>query len=176
MGLCKCRVVTSLFCFQHTENVCENCIVKDHRKCMIKSYLQWLQDADFTTKCTLCQQEIDNGEDTIRLPCYDVFHIRCIKNYVLSHAASLADADLKCPQCHAVMVPDAHNMSPVAKEARELLQPILAKRGKPKEASVISMPQGSTAAAPAAAVRTASPPPQHKITTSGPSHLSPMKR
>eukprot|EP00051_Salpingoeca_urceolata_P011445 m.141650 g.141650 ORF g.141650 m.141650 type:complete len:64 (+) comp17124_c0_seq2:192-383(+) len=30
MGLCKCRVVTTLFCFQHRVNVCENCLVSEH--------------------------------------------------------------------------------------------------------------------------------------------------
>ena len=30
MGLCKCRVVTTLFCFQHRINVCEQCLVRDH--------------------------------------------------------------------------------------------------------------------------------------------------
>lgn len=31
MGLCKCRVVTTLFCFQHRVNVCERCLVSDHK-------------------------------------------------------------------------------------------------------------------------------------------------
>jgi len=30
MGLCKCRVVTNLFCFEHKTNVCEKCIVSTH--------------------------------------------------------------------------------------------------------------------------------------------------
>ena len=32
MGLCKCRTVTTLFCFQHRINVCEQCMVRDHSK------------------------------------------------------------------------------------------------------------------------------------------------
>lgn len=30
MGLCKCRTVTTLFCFEHRRNVCERCVVTDH--------------------------------------------------------------------------------------------------------------------------------------------------
>ena len=30
MGLCRCRVVTNLFCFEHKTNVCEKCIVASH--------------------------------------------------------------------------------------------------------------------------------------------------
>ena len=30
MGLCKCRVVTNLFCFDHRTNVCEKCLVEEH--------------------------------------------------------------------------------------------------------------------------------------------------
>ena len=30
MGLCKCRVVTNLFCYQHKQSVCEKCICSDH--------------------------------------------------------------------------------------------------------------------------------------------------
>ena len=38
MGLCKCpkRKVTNLFCFEHKVNVCENCLVTDHVRCIIK--------------------------------------------------------------------------------------------------------------------------------------------
>lgn len=36
MGLCKCRNVTSLFCFQHRKNVCESCILTDHKSVKYK--------------------------------------------------------------------------------------------------------------------------------------------
>ena len=35
MGLCKCRTVTNLFCFEHKKNVCEQCILPDHEKVSI---------------------------------------------------------------------------------------------------------------------------------------------
>lgn len=148
MGLCKCRVVTNLFCFDHRANVCENCLVQEHPKvcacaggvggciwcvsmhlvgymclmhvhvglvymfvryiglthaillphissmltqhtpnlqqkkqCIIRSYLQWLQDSDYVSACTLCQMPLQQG-DTIRLICYgmwvpDVYVLVC---------------------------------------------------------------------------------------------------
>ncbi|KAA8587210.1 hypothetical protein FQN60_001046 [Etheostoma spectabile] len=55
MGLCKCpkRKVTNLFCFEHRVNVCEHCLVSNHNKCIVQSYLQWLQDSDYNPNCTL---------------------------------------------------------------------------------------------------------------------------
>eukprot|EP00055_Hartaetosiga_balthica_P008975 m.34690 g.34690 ORF g.34690 m.34690 type:complete len:266 (-) comp6548_c0_seq2:1231-2028(-) len=129
MGLCKCRVVTSLFCFQHKENVCESCIVSDHRKCMIKSYLQWLQDAEFSSLCPLCQGDLDDGQETIRLPCYDVFHVECLNRRIDM------DHNTACPVCHAEMMPEPHNMSPVAKEARDTLERMAVDRKGKRTAS-----------------------------------------
>uniref|UniRef100_A0A8C3ML23 Zinc finger protein-like 1 n=1 Tax=Geospiza parvula TaxID=87175 RepID=A0A8C3ML23_GEOPR len=71
MGLCKCpkRRVTTLFCFEHRVNVCESCLVSAHPKCIVRSYLQWLQDSDYSPQCPLCQAPL--GErDTVRLLCY----------------------------------------------------------------------------------------------------------
>ena len=56
MGLCKCpkRKVTNLFCFEHRVNVCEHCIVSTHPTCVVRSYLQWLQDSDYSPNCSFC--------------------------------------------------------------------------------------------------------------------------
>ena len=56
MGLCKCpkRKVTNLFCFEHRVNVCEDCIVSTHPTCVVRSYLQWLQDSDYSPNCSFC--------------------------------------------------------------------------------------------------------------------------
>ena len=58
MGLCKCRTVTTLFCFEHRKNICEKCITTDHPTCIVKSYLQWLQDSEYETQCTICNQPL----------------------------------------------------------------------------------------------------------------------
>eukprot|EP00730_Choanoeca_flexa_P010536 TRINITY_DN184_c0_g1_i1.p1 TRINITY_DN184_c0_g1~~TRINITY_DN184_c0_g1_i1.p1 ORF type:complete len:279 (+),score=25.37 TRINITY_DN184_c0_g1_i1:136-972(+) len=121
MGLCKCRVVTSLFCFQHTTNVCEKCMIEDHPNCVVKTYLQWLNDTDFDPNCQLCKAPLDDGRDTIRLPCFDVFHWECLDKYCKSFPAHTAPAGFSCPVCRAAIIPASSNMSPVAQKARQQL-------------------------------------------------------
>jgi len=69
MGLCKCHNVTNLFCFEHRTNVCEKCMTEAHAHCAVNSYLQWLQDSDYSTKCTVCDASLKEGPPTIRLKC-----------------------------------------------------------------------------------------------------------
>lgn len=71
MGLCKCpkRKVTNLFCYVHRVNVCEYCLVANHPKCVVQSYLNWLKDSDFDNCCTLSGREFESV-DTVRLLCY----------------------------------------------------------------------------------------------------------
>ena len=61
MGLCKCpkRKVTNQFCFEHRVNVCEHCMVANHATCIVKSYLQWLQDSDYNPNCLFCDGQLD---------------------------------------------------------------------------------------------------------------------
>eukprot|EP00045_Choanoeca_perplexa_P005078 m.43315 g.43315 ORF g.43315 m.43315 type:complete len:279 (-) comp12916_c0_seq1:1400-2236(-) len=121
MGLCKCRVVTSLFCFQHTTNVCEKCMIESHPNCVVKTYLQWLNDTDFDPNCQLCKSSLDDGRETIRLPCFDVFHWECLDKYAKAFPAHTAPAGFNCPVCRTQMIPPAHNVSPVAQQARKKL-------------------------------------------------------
>lgn len=60
MGLCKCpkRKVTNLFCFEHRVNVCEYCMVSTHPTCVVRSYLQWLQDSDYSPNCSFCDGKL----------------------------------------------------------------------------------------------------------------------
>lgn len=39
-------------------------------QCVVKTYLQWLSDSEFSPNCALCQSTLDDGRDTIRLPCF----------------------------------------------------------------------------------------------------------
>lgn len=73
MGLCRCRNVTSFFCFEHRKNVCEQCVVvaSDHGRCVVKSYLQWLQDSEWDDHCVCCGMGLkDPLAEVIRLPCF----------------------------------------------------------------------------------------------------------
>eukprot|EP00053_Salpingoeca_punica_P007800 m.71001 g.71001 ORF g.71001 m.71001 type:complete len:329 (-) comp14336_c0_seq1:1006-1992(-) len=123
MGLCKCRVVTTLFCFQHRVNVCETCLVNEHEKCVVKTYLAWLQDSDFDATCKLCRENVDNGKPVVRLTCLDLFHWDCLDAYAKTNfPAHTAPAGYTCPSCKAGVVPADNNASLVAKALRERLR------------------------------------------------------
>uniref|UniRef100_A0A673FJ86 Zinc finger protein-like 1 n=1 Tax=Sinocyclocheilus rhinocerous TaxID=307959 RepID=A0A673FJ86_9TELE len=122
MGLCKCpkRKVTNLFCFEHRVNVCEHCLVSNHNKCIVQSYLQWLQDSDYNPNCSLCSQPLDSQE-TVRLVCYDLFHWSCLNELASRQPFYTAPAGYQCPTCQGPVFPPPNLASPVADMLREQL-------------------------------------------------------
>eukprot|EP00123_Amoebidium_parasiticum_P010981 comp20443_c1_seq1/m.25989 comp20443_c1_seq1/g.25989 ORF comp20443_c1_seq1/g.25989 comp20443_c1_seq1/m.25989 type:complete len:261 (-) comp20443_c1_seq1:317-1099(-) len=124
MGLCKCRVVTNLFCFDHKCNVCEKCLVEDHPRCIVRSYLQWLQDSEYESICTLCRGSLQEG-DVVRLICYDVFHWECLDRQCRAMPANTAPAGYVCPTCTAQIIPQPDLQSPVAQVVRNRLTAVL---------------------------------------------------
>lgn len=125
MGLCKCpkKKVTNLFCFEHRVNVCEHCLVSNHPKCIVQSYLQWLQDSDYDPTCRLCGKKLTDDDNTecVRLICYDVFHWSCLDHYARQLPPNTAPAGYTCPICKSGIFP-AHNVvSPVADVLRQVL-------------------------------------------------------
>ncbi|XP_068600918.1 zinc finger protein-like 1 [Brachionichthys hirsutus] len=122
MGLCKCpkRKVTNLFCFEHRVNVCEHCLVLNHNKCIVQSYLQWLQDSDYNPNCTLCNTPL-TAQDTVRLVCYDVFHWSCLNDSASRLPLHTAPAGYQCPVCQGPVFPPANLASPIADVLKEQL-------------------------------------------------------
>ncbi|TPX38706.1 hypothetical protein SeMB42_g06588 [Synchytrium endobioticum] len=103
MGLCKCRSVTNLFCFEHRKNVCEKCILSDHPNCVVQSYLAWLQDSDYEAVCKLCKKGLDVS--IVRLTCLDLFHVDCINQYCFKLPEHTASAGYACPSCNTPIIP-----------------------------------------------------------------------
>nr|CAG4641090.1 EOG090X0ASS [Eulimnadia texana] len=130
MGLCKCpkRKVTNQFCFEHRVNVCEHCMVSNHPKCVVQSYLQWLKDSDYSSVCTLCSSDLSNS-DCIRLVCYHVFHLSCLDSYAKQLPANTAPAGYCCPTCSTAIFPKKNLVSPIA----DKLRAVLAKRSWARE-------------------------------------------
>lgn len=128
MGLCKCpkKKVTNLFCFEHRVNVCEHCLVANHNKCIVQSYLQWLQDSDYSPDCTLCSRGLsdDANGDCVRLTCYDVFHFACLNQYAAQLPANTAPAGYTCPTCKSGIFPSSNMASPVADMLRQMLSKV----------------------------------------------------
>lgn len=122
MGLCKCpkRRVTNQFCFEHRVNVCEDCMVTNHPKCIVQSYLQWLQDSDYNPICELCTLELAN-EDCVRLICYHVYHWGCLDQYARQLPSTTAPAGYSCPSCKVEIFPADNLISAVADVLREKL-------------------------------------------------------
>uniref|UniRef100_A0A1B6LLX7 Zinc finger protein-like 1 homolog n=1 Tax=Graphocephala atropunctata TaxID=36148 RepID=A0A1B6LLX7_9HEMI len=122
MGLCKCpkRRVTNQFCYEHRVNVCEYCIVTNHPKCVVQSYLRWLQDSDYSPICVLCSKDLII-EDCVRLTCYHVFHWACLDQYARKMPATTAPAGYTCPSCKVGIFPPANLVSQVADVLREKL-------------------------------------------------------
>ncbi|NXO46392.1 ZFPL1 protein, partial [Locustella ochotensis] len=123
MGLCKCpkRRVTTLFCFEHRVNVCESCLVSAHPKCIVRSYLQWLQDSDYSPQCPLCEAPLGERE-TVRLVCYDVFHWPCLVGWARALPPRTAPAGHRCPQCGGPLFPPPNLEGPVAEALRARLR------------------------------------------------------
>lgn len=127
MGLCKCpkKKVTNIFCFEHRVNVCEYCLVANHAKCIVKSYLQWLQDSDYSPVCTLCTKELAaENRECVRLTCYDVFHWQCLNRYANQMPPNTAPAGYACPICNSGIFPAQNVVSPVAEELRQMLSQV----------------------------------------------------
>ncbi|XP_077447932.1 zinc finger protein-like 1 [Stigmatopora argus] len=125
MGLCKCpkRKVTNLFCFEHRVNVCEHCLVSNHNKCIVQSYLQWLQDSDYNPNCPLCNIPLI-AEDTVRLICYDVFHWTCLNDLATRLPLHTAPAGYQCPSCQGPVFPPSNLASPVADMLKDQLSSV----------------------------------------------------
>lgn len=125
MGLCKCpkRKVTNLFCFEHDVNVCEDCLVSDHERCIVQSYVQWLQDSDYNPICILCKNLLKD-EPTVRLACYDVFHWSCLDNYAKALPANTAPAGYQCPKCKECIFPPSKIVSPVVEILKQKLESV----------------------------------------------------
>ncbi|KAM9301589.1 zinc finger protein-like 1 [Gastrophryne carolinensis] len=125
MGLCKCpkRKVTNLFCFEHRVNVCEHCLVANHAKCIVQSYLQWLQDSDYNPNCRLCNTLLSSKETT-RLVCYDLFHWSCLNDLASQLPPNTAPAGYQCPSCQGPIFPPSNLVSPVASNLRDKLSTV----------------------------------------------------
>lgn len=126
MGLCKCpkRKVTNQFCFEHRVNVCEHCMVASHAKCVVQSYLAWLQDSDYSPDCQFCQGPLNTEQDCVRLVCYHLFHWVCLERHFRALPASTAPAGYTCPCCSSPVFPSDNLVSPVADKLRSILQDV----------------------------------------------------
>jgi len=85
-------------------------------KCVVHSYVNWLEDSDFDPTCSLCSNTLDQGE-VIRLVCYgevlgivkdnycyailltDLYHVTCLDKYASSVVTGVT---IVCPKCQVL--------------------------------------------------------------------------
>ncbi|ODN03005.1 Zinc finger protein-like 1 [Orchesella cincta] len=124
MGLCKCpqRKVTNIFCYEHRVNVCEHCLMQNHPKCVVDTYRNWITDSVFSPKCTLCSDDLVNGE-TVRLLCFRKYcALACLDSWARSLPATTAPAGYTCPVCERMcLFPALNQVSPIADALRDRL-------------------------------------------------------
>ena len=117
-------------------------------KCIVQSYVQWLQDSDYNPICILCKNLLKD-EPTIRLICYgyyyfylifinklnkfqipdvfiriDVFHWSCLDKYAAQLPADTAPAGYQCPKCKEGIFPPANLTSPVVDMLKHKLETV----------------------------------------------------
>jgi len=115
MGYCSsCKTRTSSFCFVHKRHVCDNCIIVPRdggvaceANCVVRTYFDWLDDADYTwpPRCTLCNRTVTSDPvSSLRLSCKCVLHSSCLRHMIQrAHSAdqSLDGLKITCPNCGA---------------------------------------------------------------------------
>jgi len=123
MGLCKCpkRKVTNLFCYEYRVNVCEYCLVEKYPKCIVRSYLEWLKDSDYSTKCPLSRKELADVE-CVCLMNYHVFDWNALNSHFAKLPPTTAPAGYKCPITGDPLFPAENQAGPVAEALREKLR------------------------------------------------------
>ncbi|GBP70054.1 Zinc finger protein-like 1 [Eumeta japonica] len=88
-------------------------MVTNHPKCIVQSYLQWLQDSDYNPICEICTKNL-NEDECIRLTCYHVFHWACAEGRYRALPHTTAPAGYQCPSCATPVFPPPNLVSPVA--------------------------------------------------------------
>ncbi|KAL3698499.1 hypothetical protein R1sor_012575 [Riccia sorocarpa] len=108
MVVCRCRKATKLYCFVHKVPVCGECIsFQEHHLCVVKTYSEWVIDGDYDwpSKCGLCQQILQETDDTTRLGCFHILHSHCLETHLRSFPPHTAPAGYVCPSCSTPIWP-----------------------------------------------------------------------
>jgi len=100
-------------------------MVASHDKCVVQSYLAWLQDSDYSPDCQFCCGPLQSPEsECVRLVCYCLFHWVCLEQHCRSLPPSTAPAGYTCPACSSPIFPPDNLVSPVADQLRRKLQDV----------------------------------------------------
>jgi hypothetical protein len=98
-------------------------MVSSHKKCVVQSYLAWLQDSDYNPDCAFCNSPLAE-EECVRLTCYCLYHWNCLDNHCRNLPATTTPEGYTCVQCDALIFPAENLVSPVADQLRKQLQDV----------------------------------------------------
>ena len=147
MGLCKCRTVTTLFCFEHRKNVCEKCVLSEHETVPLR---KWHENNLYSASLKV----IYNGSKTVTLipiaisatnlftwktkkpsdssvsvprvnliilsewQNLDLFHLSCLLRYCQISGDGEEIIKVKCPLCNGPVIPSESVSTPLADSVR----------------------------------------------------------
>ncbi|CAD5224763.1 unnamed protein product [Bursaphelenchus okinawaensis] len=92
-------------------------------QCVVQTYLSWLTDSDYDTKCLLCSEAL-SAKETVRLKCLHNFHWTCLSTRVGNLPEGTPPTTFKCPSCLDMIFPSANQTSPVIERLREKLSTV----------------------------------------------------
>ncbi|KAJ3184716.1 Zinc finger protein-like 1 [Geranomyces variabilis] len=98
-------------------------MLTEHPQCIVRPYLKWLENSEFSYDCRICGTSLDNTHPALRLCCLDVFHLECLKKYAEHNSA--------CPTCSAAVYPPPSNTTPTAQNVRKLLPQLASSNAPP---------------------------------------------
>ncbi|KAJ3394226.1 hypothetical protein HDU92_007083 [Lobulomyces angularis] len=94
--------------------ICDySCILSDHSRCVVRSYVQWLEDSDYEPVCGICKQSLDQGA-LVRFSCLDLFHVNCVNSICDQQPDNTAPAGFLCFTCHEPILPADNNVTQIA--------------------------------------------------------------
>ena len=127
MGRCHiCKNTTNLYCLNHDKHICINCINEHHKECSIVDYAAYVEGTvEKDNKCNICNEEIFEGDEIIRLPCLDIVHKDCIVkqlNSVQIPENEVFNDIMKCNKCGDDVFTEEHKEHVMMKVIAESLK------------------------------------------------------
>mmetsp|Transcript_27027 Transcript_27027/g.30143 ORF Transcript_27027/g.30143 Transcript_27027/m.30143 type:complete len:294 (+) Transcript_27027:28-909(+) len=124
MGICKkCnKKRTQFFDYQQEMYICEDCMYEGNERHFIRTYTEWINDAEHNgLECGICNEQIKDTEDFIRLTCMDTFHTSCLDKYGSAKPPTTALAGFGCPICNVPIAPSEKKMTQNTKMVQDII-------------------------------------------------------
>ena len=126
MGRCHiCKANTNYYCVDHDKHICLQCLSEHHKECTIGDYAECVDGkVEKDPNCHICNEEMYEGDETIRLPCLHRIHRECFMKQL--NSVQLPETDnfaeiVKCSQCQTDIFTEEHKEHQMMKEMKDHL-------------------------------------------------------